>query len=135
MATAKKTTAKTSRKGTHQAAGQWCRTDKRLAIYLRDRFCCLYCCRDLHDADPADITLDHIVCQSDGGSNHESNLVTACRSCNCSRQDKPLSRFAGAETRAHIRRNTARKLTKYRRLAKAILSGEIDYSAADVETR
>ena len=51
----------------HQATGQWIRADKRLAIYLRDRFTCLYCCRDLHDADPADVTLDHLRCQSDGG--------------------------------------------------------------------
>jgi len=118
---------KTSRAGNHQAAGQWIRTDKRLAIYLRDRFTCLYCLRDLHGADPQDITLDHVQCQSDGGGNHESNLVTSCRSCNCSRQDKPLNRFTGKETRDHIRRNTARKLTSYRKLAKAILSGEINH--------
>ena len=117
----------TSRNGKHQAAGQWIRTDKRLAIYLRDQFTCIYCLRNLHGADPQDITLDHIQCQSDGGSNHESNLVTSCRSCNCSRQDKPLARFAGKETRSHIRRNTARKLGSYRKLAKAILSGEINH--------
>lgn len=117
-----------SRKGKHQASGQWIRTDKRLAIYLRDRFTCLYCCRDLADADPMDITLDHVKCQSDGGSNMETNLVTSCRSCNCSRQDKPLARFAGKETRSHIRRNMARSLKPYRKLAKAILSGEINHS-------
>ena len=110
----------------HQATGQWIRADKRLAIYLRDRFTCLYCCRDLHDADPADVTLDHLRCQSDGGSNHESNLVTACRACNCARQDKPLARFAGPETRADIRRLTRRSITKYRRLAKAIIKGETE---------
>jgi len=125
MAATKKTN---SRKGNHQAAGQWIRTDKRLAIYLRDRMTCIYCLRDLHGADPQDITLDHVQCQSDGGSNHESNLVTSCRSCNCSRQDKPIARFAGKETRAHIRRNCARKLTNYRKLAKAILSGEINHA-------
>lgn len=118
---------KTSRNGQHQASGQWIRTDKRLAIYLRDRFTCLYCLRDLHDADPTDITLDHVKCQSDGGTNHESNLVTACRSCNCSRQDKPLSRFAGKETIAHIRRNCRRSLKPTRKLAKAILAGELEY--------
>ena len=118
---------KSSRNGKHQASGQWIRTDKRLAIYLRDRFSCLYCLRDMHDADPSDITLDHIVCQSDGGSNDETNRVTCCRTCNCSRQDKPLARFAGRETREHIRRNLHRKLTKYRRLAKAILAGELEY--------
>lgn len=120
-------TKKTSRNGKNQASGQWIRTDKRLAIYLRDRFLCMYCCRDLHGADPMDITLDHIRCQSRGGSNSETNLVTSCRSCNCSRQDKPLSRFAGKETIAHIRRNTRRSLAKYRKLAKAILSGEINH--------
>lgn len=119
-----------NRSGAHQAKGQWIRRDKRLAIYLRDRFCCLYCCRDLHGADPADVTLDHIVCQSDGGSNDASNLVLSCRHCNCSRQDKPLDLFAGPETVAHIRRNLARDLTPYRRLAKAILVGKVGNNAA-----
>lgn len=117
-------------KNKHQATGQWIRADKRLAIYLRDRFTCLYCCRDLHDADPADITLDHVHCQSDGGTNDESNLVTSCRACNCSRQDKPLARFAGRETRAHIRRNTRRNLAPYRKLAKAIIAGECGFEEA-----
>jgi len=102
------------------------RADLRLAIYLRDRFICLYCCRDLHDADPRDITLDHLVPDSQGGSNDPRNLITACRSCNCSRQDLPLSRFAGPETRKHITRNRARAIAKYRKLAKAIIAGEQD---------
>jgi len=123
-------TTRTERKkarSKHQPTGCWCRPEKRLAIYLRDRFTCLYCLADLHGSDPADITLDHLVCQADGGSNDESNLVTACRHCNCSRGDKPLARFAGRETRAHIRRNTRRSLRPYRKLAKAILAGEIEY--------
>ena len=125
MATARKKT-----RSQHQPTGQWIRPDKRLAIYLRDRFTCLYCCRDLADADPADITLDHLVCRSDGGDNGEGNLVTACRECNCSRQDKPLARFAGKEARAHIRRNTRRSLKPYRKLAKAIISGETGFEEA-----
>jgi hypothetical protein len=72
------------------------RKDLRLAIYLRDRFTCLYCLRDLHDAHPTDIT------------------------------DTPLSRFAGPETRAHIRRNTRRSIKRYRTLAKAIIAGETE---------
>ena len=100
--------------------GGWIRADKRLAIYLRDRFTCIYCLRDLHDADPRDITLDHIKCRSNGGHNHESNLITACRHCNSSRQDKALSRFAGPETIKHIRRNTKRSLKKYIKLARAL---------------
>ena len=102
------------------------RSDLRLAIYLRDRFTCVYCLADLHGAHPTDITLDHVACESDGGGNGPENLVTACRHCNCARQDKPLNRFAGPETRAHIRRNTARKISRYRRLAKAIIAGETE---------
>lgn len=112
-----------------QPVGQWIRPDKRLAIYLRDGFRCLYCCRNLHGAAPTDITLDHIRCRANGGMNHESNLVTACRACNCSRQDKPLNRFAGRETRADIRRNTRRSLRRYRVLAKALITGEWGSSA------
>ena len=120
-------TATKKARNNHQPTGCWCRPEKRLAIYLRDRITCLYCLADLHGADPRDITLDHLVPVSDGGSNDGGNLVTACRSCNCSRQDQPLARFAGPETRKHIRRNTRRSLAPYRRLAKAILAGEIEY--------
>ena len=116
--------ATSKRAGKHQAAGCWIRAEKRLAIYLRDSFRCVYCCRDLHGAAPSDITLDHIKCQSDGGSNDAANLVTACRSCNCSRQDKPLAKFAGPDTRADIRRLTRRDLKKYVVLAKALIAGE-----------
>lgn len=121
------TTTSTTRKQTANGNGgsKWCRKDKRLAIYLRDRFTCLYCLKDLHGADPRDVTLDHV--DGDHKHNHESNLCTACRSCNSAKQDLPLNRFAGPETRAHIRRNCKRSLTKYRKLAKAILSGEVGF--------
>lgn len=115
--------SKRTAKGSNKANSGWIKKDRRLAIYLRDRFTCVYCLRDLHDATPSDVTLDHVKCSSDGGSNHESNLITACRACNCSRQDKPLNRFCGPETRSHIRRNCKRSLTKYRVLAKALIAG------------
>ena len=102
------------------------RKDLRLAIYLRDSFRCVYCCADLHGAAPMDITLDHVVTQADGGSNRPNNLVTACRACNCSRQDRPLKRFADPETRADIRRLTRRAIGRYRKLAKAIIRGETE---------
>lgn len=102
------------------------RKDLRLAVYLRDSFRCVYCCADLHGAHPTDITLDHVIPDSDGGSNDAGNLVTACRHCNSSRQDKPLNRFCGPETRADIRRLTRRSITRYRVLAKAIIAGETE---------
>lgn len=104
--------------------GKWIRPEKRLAIYLRDRFTCLYCLKDLHDADPRDITLDHVRPRNSGHvDNSERNLVCACRSCNSARQDKPLSRFAGPETVKHVRRNTRRSLKKYLVLAKDLIAG------------
>ena len=123
-------TATKKARSPHQPTGQWIRPEKRLAIYLRDRMQCVYCLRDLHDADPRDITLDHLTAKSDGGSNDATNLVTACRTCNCSRQDKPLAVFAGPETRRMIRRNTARQLGRYLVLARAMISGRTGDAAA-----
>jgi 5-methylcytosine-specific restriction endonuclease McrA len=124
------TNGKTHRAATHSSRNQYkgvcVRSDLRLAIYLRDSFRCVYCCGDLHGAHPTDITLDHVAAQADGGSNGPDNLVTACRSCNCSRQDKPLAKFAGVETRKDIRRLTARAIGRYRTLAKAIIAGETE---------
>lgn len=88
----------------HQPTGTWIRTSKRLAIYLRDRFRCAYCAADLHDSSPADITLDHLECRHDGGANHETNLVTACRACNSSRADRPWTEYVGASARRRIER-------------------------------
>lgn len=105
-----------------QPVGRWIRVEKRLAIYLRDGFRCVYCCCDLHGADPRDVTLGHCTAKVDGGTNHHSNLVTACRSCNSSRQDQKLSRFASVQARADIRRLTKRDLKPYVTLAKAMLA-------------
>lgn len=123
MKTSKPHNGRTGKRATESRRaykGVCIRSDLRLAIYLRDRLTCIYCLADLHGAHPTDITLDHV---SAGGTNEPANLVTACRACNCSRQDKPLNRFAGPETRAHIRRNTARAIGQYRRLARAIIAG------------
>lgn len=130
MASNTKTTGITARKkaaSPHQPTGCWIRAEKRLAIYLRDEFRCVYCCKNLHGADPRDITLDHLVAKVDGGSNKETNLVTACRSCNCSRQDTPLNRFCGKETRTDIKRLTARKLARYLKQAKGLISGQTGF--------
>jgi len=74
--------------------GKWIRQDKRLAIYLRDGLCCTYCGATVEDG--AVLTLDHVKPQSKGGSNHETNLVTACKRCNSARGNRPLATFARA---------------------------------------
>lgn len=84
---------RTTKRGEFQPRGRWIRPEKRLAIYLRDYFKCVYCYRDLHDAGPQGITLDHLNPRSNGGHNHERNLVTACRKCNCARKDRPWREF------------------------------------------
>lgn len=111
------------RRTTQRPTGQWIRSDLRLAIYLRDGLRCVYCGRDLHGADPQDITLDHVTPWSHGGENTAENLVTACRHCNCSRGARTLRSYADAHTRAAVRRQTRRAIARYRATAKAILRG------------
>lgn len=104
-----------------QPVGRWIRPEKRLAIYLRDGFRCLLCDRDLHGADPRDITLDHVVCRAAGGGNGEGNVYTCCLACNSARSDRRLSAYAGPSGVAHVRRHTRRALGRYRALAGALL--------------
>ena len=109
------------RQGSAQASGCWIRPAKRLAIYVRDSFRCLYCGTDLRQAAPADVTLDHLLPRSAGGSNEATNLVTACRSCNSSRGAKPWLDYAtgGAVDRINQLRHEPLNIA----LAKAILAG------------
>ena len=119
-------TKRTSRDGKFQPLGRWIRPEKRLAIYLRDEFTCIYCGCDLHGAHPNQITLDHVRPVSAGGSNSEHNLVTACRRCNCSRGNKPIAEFCDTKTKLQILKHTDRSLKRYRRLADAIISGQVN---------
>lgn len=100
----------------------WIRKARRLAIYLRDGFSCAYCGRDLRGADPREVTLDHLVPRCEGGSNHESNLVTACRSCNCSRKDRPWREFAPGGAAERIEALVALALNT--ELARALIEGQ-----------
>ena len=100
---------------------KWIRAEKRLAIYLRDRFCCAYCGRDLSTAPACEVTLDHLAARSAGGSHEASNLVMACRSCNSSRQDKPWRQYATGGAIERITRARRRALTLD--LARAIIAG------------
>jgi len=70
----------------------WIRPVKRLAIYLRDGLACCYCGEGVEDG--AKLTLDHLAPHSHGGTNHESNLVTACHRCNSSRGNRDWHEFA-----------------------------------------
>jgi hypothetical protein len=54
----------------------------RWKIWERDDFRCLQC------GVRRFLTIDHIIPQSLGGSSHERNLRTLCRSCNSSRGNR-----------------------------------------------
>jgi hypothetical protein len=101
--------------------GSWITKTKRLAVYLRDGFACAYCGRELRSAKPFDVTLDHLVPRCTGGTDEPTNLITACRSCNSARQDKPWASYAtgGAIDRIQQLRNSPLNLE----LAKSLIAG------------
>ncbi len=105
----------------------WIRKDRRLAIYIRDRFTCCYCGRDLRHAEPREVTLDHLVPRSAGGNNETNNLVLACLSCNSSRGDRPWIDFAPGGAADRIM--TQRALPINLPLARALIAG----TAGDAE--
>jgi hypothetical protein len=105
--------------------GGWIQPTRRLAIYLRDGFLCAYCGTDLHSANRRDVTLDHLVAQIHGGSHHESNLVTACHTCNSKRQHKPWRAFCAPGAVERILRNRRRSIQRQLVLARAIIRGEV----------
>lgn len=78
-----------SRRRHHLKGGyssSWIRPSTRVAIYLRDGLCCVYC---LQDWSIDGLTIDHVVSRSAGGGNEHTNLITACMRCNA------LKRAAG----------------------------------------
>lgn len=61
---------------------------------MRDGWRCLWCTKDLEDAENGARTLDHLVAREHGGTNDSSNLVTSCLGCNAARKDLPVLAFA-----------------------------------------
>lgn len=113
---------------TRNQGSKWIRPVKRLAIYLRDDCRCAYCGRDASMG--AVLTLDHITACELGGTNEATNLITACRSCNSSKQDLTMRawyrilRESGRDTNAigrFIRARSARDLKPALRAARCML--------------
>lgn len=70
----------------------WCRKEKRLAIYMRDGMACCWCGAGVEDG--AVLSLDHIKVYSNGGGSDADNLITSCMSCNSSRGTRSVTQFA-----------------------------------------
>lgn len=81
-----------SKSGGQGQGMRWIRSEKRLAIYLRDGLACSYCGEGIEDG--AKLTLDHLTPHSHGGANDASNLVTACHRCNSARGNRDWREFA-----------------------------------------
>jgi hypothetical protein len=61
----------------------------RAAIFKRDNYTCQYC-----GARGVPLECDHVHPISRGGSDHPSNLATACFRCNRSKRDKLIEEWA-----------------------------------------
>jgi hypothetical protein len=94
---------------------KWITRQRRLAIYLRDGMACVYCCKGVEDG--ITLTLDHRKTRvaTVKPDNSTRNLLTACMSCNATRQNKSLSVFA-----RHMAENAEVKDAIMRRVSKCV---------------
>jgi 5-methylcytosine-specific restriction endonuclease McrA len=82
-------------------------------IKARDGHACVYCGATA-ESSGSPLHLDHLTPRVDGGQDEASNLVLACRSCNCRRHDMPLAIWA---RQAHQLTFTARSIRAQARRA------------------
>lgn len=61
----------------------------RKMVLERDKYRCTNC--NSHK----NLCVDHKTPISKGGDNHESNLQTLCRSCNCKKRNKTMAEWLG----------------------------------------
>ncbi len=91
--------------GNKEQGSNWIRRKKRLKIYERDKYQCVWCGCSLRratddlpeHAEYSIACLDHIVPREVGGTNDPSNLVTSCMDCNERRSTKTPLEFAADE--------------------------------------
>jgi 5-methylcytosine-specific restriction endonuclease McrA len=72
----------------------WIRRAKRLWIYERDSYTCVWCGRTREQLDELNILcLDHLTPRVRSGSHRTANLVTSCRRCNSARSQRSVARW------------------------------------------
>lgn len=96
------------RAGNAGRGSHWIRDEKRIRIYERDSWKCVWCgcavamlshckmhgLRTSLQLGPGETfithqaTLDHVLPRTRGGSNHHGNLVTSCSECNEARGER-----------------------------------------------
>ncbi len=75
----------------------------RFNLFLRDEFRCQYC------GSPHDLTFDHVVPRSRGGTTSWENVVAACSPCNLRKANKSL-KASGLKLMRPPRRPTAEEM-------------------------
>lgn len=109
------------------AGSKWIRPEKRLALYARDGFACVYCGATAESG--ASLSLDHVKPRELGGGHAASNLVTSCVRCNSARQDSSLTawletlRDAGRDADAIPPRRQGRDPSSGRRRGRQATAG------------
>lgn len=68
----------------------------RFEVFKRDNFTCQYCGRQTPSVI---LQIDHVVSQSQGGSDEINNLVTSCVDCNQGKSDIPLWKRQDSKSR------------------------------------
>lgn len=122
-----------SKRGQFQAAGCWIAPVTRLAHYIRCQFTCQACGKELLDAEPRMLSLDHLVPRSKGGTNAASNLILVCTPCNAARKNRPWREAYPGGAHARIKRTIRRKLN--RKLARAMYEERQHPTVEAVEAR
>lgn len=76
------------------------RAKKRQILWVAQDGKCHYCDREtvlpkqgMTNTGKSLATLDHIITQSDGGTDHLTNMVVACSACNSNRGNMPYEQF------------------------------------------
>ena len=86
---------------------------QRLLAWRRDGGRCVWCGKRPHlnrcspRGCPLCFEADHLVHVSNGGTDHHSNLLTACRACNQARGTHPTPTQGPASMRTNERTNAA----------------------------
>jgi 5-methylcytosine-specific restriction endonuclease McrA len=100
----------------------------RFNVFLRDRFSCQYC------GSKVELTFDHLIPRSRGGTTRWDNVVTACSPCNL-RKGRYLAEEVGMIPRQYPYRPTVYELHRNGRLFPPNYLHEswLDYLYWDVE--
>lgn len=112
--------------GKHQGMSKVLGVAGKLAVCLRAHFICCYCGADLHEAQPREITIEHLIARSQGGSDEYTNLTICCVYCNSKRSDSMAwDVYAPGGAIERIKAQVVKPIDSYIALAKALIKGDI----------